>query len=160
MTFVALGVVAALTFLVAAFRRPRATAAAGVLGVAGVFFVLATASSGLSWPRPAHHELSRPAAADILWVRGSQEEGAITMLLEWPGSGGPRLYRFPWSSKVSDQLAAAKRAAAARQGRLMVKRPFGEPLLEEGEPARTGGGTSQVGDVKFYTSPPAALPEK
>ncbi len=121
-----------------------------------------------STAKPTFAEFESVAEADVLWARPDGRR--ILLLLEWPGSDGPRLYWLPWSREAEAQLRSAGARARARNRQLKIRHPF-EGLGLEGPEGKGDGGTGQgrpgnpTGDndgaeQMFYAPPPTELPPK
>lgn len=140
------------------------------------FSFWAMSVEALSHEKPGRLEFARPAIADVLWVGG--EEGVrLELLLEWPGSRGPRLYSFPWDADDVQDMRQAQAKAKAKNRQLKIRDPFskrekGQPAQGSGDGSGEGNGTGtgaegglETGDnanvdSRFYAPPPPALPEK
>lgn len=124
--------------------------AAAALAVAGMALMLGGYADLTGRPRNADLEWWGRNAEDATVLAAEIDEGrAIRLLLTLPGYDEAVWFAFPWVSAMAQQLQDAQ-AEAARQGhgaKLKIRRPFGEPSLDDGKPLA-------------YAEPPMPLPPK
>ena len=121
-------------------------------------------TDGLSRPKPFHVETEEVEEAKVLWVGGETNRN-IVLLLSWPKSDGPRLYKYPWSDNLALTLQKMQSESKATNRPVMIRKPFdGLKFVPTGDrpTGRRGHLTpdNESNIQKLYLAPPPALPEK
>lgn len=118
---------AALLGAVAIGSRRALWLKAGALGLTGLLLAVAYAGLAdlLSKPKPVRLEwLEREAESATVLAAALRENRGIYLWLQLSGTGEPRAYILPWSTKTADELMDALRESEGTSGSVEVRRPF------------------------------------
>lgn len=122
--FIAFAVVLAGICALGLVRRPRLAAPLVAVTLAAAYW---TGADLLGRAKPVRLTFALESA-DV--VGGTYDEGVAIWLMVREGDEPPRLYSFPWSREMAEQMTAAAQQAGEEGAavRLMLA-PDGEPLI-------------------------------
>lgn len=141
-----IGVLIALTIGLTVVAWRVNGAIAGMLLGSALVLMTSALSENLGRPKPLAWELrARVPEIEVLWWRLA-EGNAVYAVVILPGEPEPRLYAFPWSRRLAEDLQAL-RDKVEKGSRVMIPYPFA-PSLERRKP------------LVPHELPPLALPPK
>jgi hypothetical protein len=131
-----------------------------VLGAVGVVALAINTVEHRGTAKDKELEWRNVEEAKVVWFKPFQRQH-ISILLDW--GNGPRLYSYPYSGQFEQQLLAARRGAAAVNGTITMKKPFGKQTIggkEKGDKNSKGLGDNKGTQGTSLVVVPPQLPDK